>query len=252
MSPTVLTIAGLDPSGGAGIAADLKTATLLKTYGMSVLTTVTVQHPGGVSRVAPLPAAIVGEQLQTIVETMPIHAVKVGLVGSTEVATTIAGHLSRLSVPVVLDPVRRSSSGASLGPEDSSAIARLLQCASVVCPNSEELDEILSGMPAGRWAIENQTAVLHTGGHEEGDTVEDTLWLADGGHRRWRHPRVQTAHTHGTGCTLSTAVAAGLARGLSLPEAAEMAIQFTARLIELSASGGLVDANGPLLHFKIV
>jgi len=251
MIPTVLSIAGLDPSGGAGISADIKTATVMGTYAMTVLTTVTVQHPGEVSRVAPLPAAMVGEQLLAILSSMPIGAIKIGLLGNDEIAQTVMRTLADQKIPIVYDPVLRSTSGAGLGNLSPKNFASMHRLATVICPNSFELDAILGGTKAPLWAIDHQTAILHTGGHSGDDTIDDVLWLADGGHRRWSHPRTETVHTHGSGCTLSTAVAAGLAKGMSLINATEAAVQTTSRLIDLSAAGGLVNSNGPLLHFKI-
>jgi hydroxymethylpyrimidine/phosphomethylpyrimidine kinase len=248
--PTVLTIAGLDPSGGAGIGADLKTATALKTYGMSVLTTMTVQHPGAVSMVAPLPATMVRQQLEAILLAMPVGAIKVGLLGNTEIAEIVVELLAEVSAPIVVDPVRRSTSGTTLNQVDDGTLRDLLRIATIVTPNCDELAEVLGEMPAPRWTIANQTALLHTGGHSDSDPIQDVLWLPDGRHRRWSHPRIATAHTHGSGCTLSTAIAAGLATGMSTVDAVEQAIQFTTHLISESANSGLVDNNGPLLHFK--
>jgi len=250
MTHTVLSIAGLDPSGGAGIGADLKTATAMGVYGMAALTTVTVQHPGAVDRVAPLPAAIVAEQVASLLKGMPTDAIKIGMLGSTEIAEILIPLLETVESPVVIDPVRVATSGAMLGHVDQLTMERLIQQATVITPNDDELLALIGDTPPGRWAIERGVAVLHTGGHGEGDTLHDVLWLPDGNHRRWSHPRVDTLHTHGSGCTLSTAVAVGLARGLTLPEAAGAAIQYTTSLIMRSATQSLVGTNGPLLHFK--
>ena len=126
---------------------------------------------------------------------------------------------------------------------------RLLEQAALVTPNTDELSALMGGMQPGPWAVEHGLAILHTGGHGNGDTLHDVLWLPDGSHRTWSHPRVSTPHTHGSGCTLSTAVAVGLA-GLVLSEAVDSAIQYTTRLIRCSADRDMVAANGPLLHFK--
>ena len=250
MIPTVLSIAGLDPSGGEGIAADLKTATAMGAYGMAALTTVTVQHPGAVDRVAALPAAIVADQVANLLKTMPIGAIKIGMLGSTAIAEALVPLLEAAQAPIVLDPVRVASSGDALGHVDLETLDQLMSQATVITPNGHELSTLIGETAPGRWAIERGVAVLHTGGHGEGDTLHDVLWLADGNHRRWSHPRIDTAHTHGSGCTLSTAVAVGLAKGLSLPDAISAAVQFTVNLIDRSASQNLVETNGPLLHFK--
>ena len=127
---------------------------------------------------------------------------------------------------------------------------QLLEQSALVTPNTDELSALMGGMQPGPWAVEHGLAILHTGGHGNGDTLHDVLWLPDGSHRRWSHPRVDTPHTHGSGCTLSTAVAVGLATGLALSEAVDAAIQYTTRLIRRSVDQDMVDANGPLLHFK--
>ena len=250
MTRTVLSIAGLDPSGGAGISADLKTSTVMGTYGMAALTTVTVQHPGAVDRVAPLPPEIVAEQVATVLAEMPINAIKVGMLGSTEIAEALTPLLAQAQAPMVMDPVRISTSGTPLGHVDSTAMDPLIDLASLITPNDDELEAILGDTPPGRWATERGVAVLHTGGHGRHHTIQDVLWLPDGTHRRWSHSRTDTPHTHGSGCTLSTAVAAGLARGLGLPDAVAAAIHYTSRLIMRSADQHLVATNGPLLHFK--
>lgn len=250
MTPTVLSIAGLDPSGGAGIAADLKTATAMGVYGMAALTTVTVQHPGGVDRVVPLAADVVAEQVGRLLDTMPIGAIKIGLLGSADIAEALIPLLEAATAPVVVDPVRVATSGAQLGHVDGATMMRLLGQVTLVTPNADELETLVGDMQPGRWAIEHGLAILHTGGHGNGDTLHDVLWLPDGSHRTWSHPRVNTPHTHGSGCTLSTAVAVGLAKGLTLSEAVGSAIQYTTRLIGRSADQCMVDANGPLLHFK--
>jgi hydroxymethylpyrimidine/phosphomethylpyrimidine kinase len=250
MIPTVLTIAGLDPSGGAGIAADLKTATIMGCYGMSALTTVTVQHPNAVSRVAPLPSAIVAEQVQTLLDTQSIGAIKLGLLGSTENAQALIRLLGTVSIPIVLDPVQQSTTGSLLSTIDAAVFADLVALSTVITPNCAELAVLLEGIPAGRWAIDNDVAVLHTGGHTDADPIIDVLWMSSGAHRRWSHPRIDTRHTHGTGCTLSMGVACGLAKGQDLVEAAGAASQLTADLVARSAGQNIVEDNGPLLHFK--
>jgi len=250
MIPTVLCIGGLDPSGGAGIAADLKTATVMEAYGMSLLTAITVQHPGKVLRVAPLAASLVADQLLCLIENMPIGAIKIGMMATTEVAETLTQILTPLDCPVVIDPVRVATSGATLNSVEHDVFDRLLSTATVITPNDSELTPCTGRTKPGRWAIDRGVAVLHTGGHRETDPILDTLWLPNGTHRQWAHPRVETHHTHGSGCTLSTAIAVGLARGLELVDACDLAIRKTAQLIDASAHQNLVTTNGPLLHFK--
>ncbi len=250
MIPTVLCIGGLDPSGGAGLSADIKTATTFGVYGMNVVTAVTVQHPGAVSRVAPIPANIVGEQLSCLIDNMPIGAIKIGMLCSTDIASTVTQIVSQAGIPIVIDPVTVSTSGTTLSDIKGETFERLIAQATVITPNSEEMIHCTGEQATGKWCIDNGVAILHTGGHTDSDPIVDTLWLPNGTHRRWSHPRVQTVHTHGSGCTISTAIAAGLAKGLDLVEACAQAIQFTTQVINDSAKENLVDNNGPLLHFK--
>ena len=200
--------------------------------------------------VAPLPANMVSQQLEAILQAMPIGAIKIGLLGNTENARVVIDLLAEVSAPIVVDPVQRSTSGTVLNHIDNHTLKKLLGIASIVTPNTDELALILDDRPAARWTIEHQTALLHTGGHTDKELIQDILWLPDGGHRRWSHPKISSTHTHGSGCTLSTAIAAGLAKGLSTADAVEQAIQFTTRLIFASTDSGLAKNNGPLLHFK--
>jgi len=250
MTPTVLSIAGLDPSGGAGLAADMKTATVMNVYGMGVLTAVTVQHPGHVSRIVPLPASIVREQLVCLIDSMPVGAIKIGMVADTAVAEMLNDLLSSVDCPIVVDPVRVSTSGATLSAVRQDAFDQLLSKSTVITPNDSELPSCMGSKPASEWATERGVAVLHTGGHSGINPITDTLWLPNGTHKSWSHPRLETQHTHGSGCTLSTAVAAGLAQGMDLVDACGLAIRTTAQIIDASADQNLVPNNGPLLHFK--
>jgi hydroxymethylpyrimidine/phosphomethylpyrimidine kinase len=251
MIPTVLSIAGLDPSGGAGMAADLKTATMMGTYGMAALTTVTIQHPGAVEAISPLSPALVEAQIQTLLKHMPIGAIKIGLIGSTDIAEVLISTLAETSIPVVLDPVSESTSGETISVVNESTMAQLLRRADVVTPNSDELVSVVGELTPGAWAARNDTALLCTGGHGPAGPIINVLWLPNGTQEEWSHPRVQTQHTHGTGCTLSTAIAAGLALGKTVRNAVEHALSFTHQAVEHSADGGLVSNNGPLLHFRM-
>ena len=138
-----------------------------------------------------------------------------------------------------------------MGAVDDRVMVGLLRRVDVITPNTDEVQRIVGDIDAGEWATQNKTAVLCTGGHGPPGPVEDVLWLPEGGHHRWSHPRIPTQHTHGTGCTLSTAVAVGLAKGRSLVNAVDEAIDFTHQLVALSAQGKLAARNGPLLHFKM-
>jgi hydroxymethylpyrimidine/phosphomethylpyrimidine kinase len=249
--PTVLSIAGLDPSGGAGLAADLKTATMMGAYGMTALTTVTVQHPGAMEEVFPLDAGIVSAQVRTLLQHMPIGAIKIGLIGTTAIAEALIQILEETPVPVVLDPVSQSTSGGNMSHVDDCVLTQLLQRADVITPNTDELPRMIGNLNADEWASQNQTALFCTGGHGPPGPITDVLWLPDGVQREWSHPRIPTQNTHGTGCTISTAIAVGLAKGKTTLNAIDEAIAFTHQLVEVSAQGGLVAHNGPLLHFKM-
>jgi hydroxymethylpyrimidine/phosphomethylpyrimidine kinase len=249
--PTVLSIAGLDPSGGAGLAADLKTATMMGAYGMAALTTVTVQHPGAMERAFPLEAGVVSAQVRTLLEHMPIGAIKIGLIGTTAIAEVLIQILKETPIPVVLDPVFQSTSGGNMSHVDDCVLAQLLQRADVITPNTDELPRMIGDLKANEWVNQNQTALICTGGHGPPGPITDVLWLPNGVQREWSHPRIPTQHTHGTGCTISTAIAVGLAKGKTTLNAIDDAIAFTHQLVEASAQGGIVAHNGPLLHFKM-
>lgn len=251
MIPTVLSIAGLDPSGGAGMAADLKTATMMGTYGMAALTTVTIQHPGAVEEVSPLPARLVKAQIQTLLQHMPIGAIKIGLLGTTDIANAVMHVLQDTNIPMVLDPVTHSTSGTAMGEVDETVMTHLMERAHIVTPNNDELTGVVGGWSPAEWANHTATAVLCTGGHSHAEAIVDVLWVPNKGRREWSRPRIETVHTHGTGCTISTAIAAGLAKGHSIERAVEEAISFTHQAVQHSTEGGLVDTNGPLLHFKM-
>jgi len=249
MIPTVLSIAGLDPSGGAGLAADLKTATMLDAYGMGVITAVTVQHPGEVLRSCPIEPDLVREQIEALLVNMRIDAIKIGMLGSSEVARAVFKSLETSEIPIVLDPIGKSTTGQVLNPIQVRDWTPLLSKASIVTPNDDEIESLLCGTKPHDWVKQTQTALLHTGGGDEPGYLEDVLWLPSGEDQAWRHPVVETQHTHGTGCTLSTAIAVGMAQGLDVQQAVAKAIGWTGALIAQSADGGIVEQNGPLLHF---
>lgn len=256
MLPVALTIAGSDPSGGAGIQADLKTFHRFGVYGEAVITLITVQNTTRVSRVETLPAALVAEQIEAAVEDIPPMAAKTGALGSAEVVEAVARAAAGFRFPLVVDPVMISKHGIPLLP-DAAARAlreRLLPLAALITPNLPEA-EALTGMPvrdlkemrlaAQRIYAMGARAVLVKGGHLEGCATD---LLFDGA--EWIEfpaPRVQTRHTHGAGCTYSAAIAAGLARGLGLGEAVARAKAFMRAAI--ASAPGLGRGSGPLNHF---
>ena len=257
--PRVLTIAGSDSGGGAGIQADLKTFAAHNTFGMSAITAVTAQNTVTVSAVHPVPSSLVTAQIDAVMDDLGVDAVKIGMLASAELVSAVAETLKRRPpTHVVLDPVMISKSGAALLQDDAVDTLRreLLPLATVVTPNLPEAER-LSGLELGsspsldarRQAAAilgtGSTAVLIKGGHAAGDEVEDLLITA-GGEHLFRHPRVQTDSTHGTGCTLSSAIAARLARGEDLPAAVGGAVDYLQGAIR--AAPGLGRGHGPLGH----
>lgn len=254
--PRVLTIAGSDSGGGAGIQADLKTFAAHGVYGMSVVTAVTAQNTVAVTAIHAIPAAIVGAQLDAVLDDIGVDAVKIGMLGHAETIVAVADRLDRLpGVPIVLDPVMVSKSGARLLAEDAVAalLERLVPLCSLVTPNLPEA-AILTGLEVGTEAErrragfalcrEGAGAALIKGGHGEGDELVDLL--CDGGRvTRYVHRRQPARSTHGTGCTLSSAVAARLARRAPLETAVAGALDYLqgalAAAFPLGAGVGPVD-----------
>jgi hydroxymethylpyrimidine/phosphomethylpyrimidine kinase len=250
-----LTIAGSDPSGGAGIQADLKTFHQFGVYGMSVIAVLTVQNTEGVTSVDPLDPAYVEAQLRAVTEDIPPNAAKTGALGTAAIIETVALWAETIAFPLVVDPVMVSKHGASLLGEDAAAALRekLLPRAALVTPNLAEA-AALSGMDvhdissmeraARHIATFGCGAVLVKGGHL--DTHPADLLLIDGEVEILQSPRIETRHTHGTGCTLSAAITAGLAKGDSLAQAVRTAKAFIARAI--MTAPGLGHGCGPVNH----
>lgn len=255
-TPRILIIAGSDPSGGAGVQADIKTVTALGGYAMAAITALTVQDTTGVHAVHGVPADVVAAQARACLEDIGADAVKIGMLGGAEVVDAVADLLSGFSGPVVLDPVLAATSGDSLAGEGvrEAILEKLLPRARVVTPNAPEA-ESLSGLSieteadleeAGRALLaRGAQAALVKGGHLKGAETVDALVTADGA-RVWRAPRIETRHTHGTGCTLASALAASLAHGLPFEEAVALARDFVRRGIETAPGFG--RGHGPLNH----
>lgn len=244
--PRILTIAGSDSSGGAGIQADIKTITMLGGYAMTAITAVTAQNTLGVQAVEVLPADLVAAQIDSCVSDIGVDAVKIGMLGSAEIAEVVAGRLAGLGVPIVFDPVMVATSGAALADgETMAAFARLIEIATLVTPNLPEFvalggEALLAG--AAR-------AVLIKGGHGDGDMLTDRLVISAGEAARWEDRRIDTAHTHGTGCTLAAAIATGLGQGMALEEAIARARQFVRAALQ--AAPGLGKGHGPMGHAAV-
>ncbi|HEV2448308.1 MAG TPA: bifunctional hydroxymethylpyrimidine kinase/phosphomethylpyrimidine kinase [Candidatus Sulfopaludibacter sp.] len=259
MPPIALTIAGSDPSGGAGIQADLKTFHQFGVYGEAVVTLLTVQNTVRVARVELMPPALVAEQIAAVLEDIPPAAAKTGALGSAEVVRAVAEAAAAFTFPLVVDPVMISKHGLPLLPESAVAAVReeLLPRAALLTPNVPEA-EALAGRPIRsladvRAACERifrmgSRAVLLKGGHLEGDAVDV---LFDGAEfTEFPAPRIETRHTHGTGCTYSAAIAAGLASGAGLREAVARAKRYVHSAI-LTAPG-LGRGCGPVNHLAEV
>ena len=244
--PRVLTIAGSDCSGGAGLQADIKTVTMLGGYAMSAVTAITAQNSLGVTAVAPLAAELVAAQIDACISDIGVDAVKIGMLGSAAVARVVAGRLEALAVPIVFDPVMVATSGGVLADDATvAAFARLMRLAALVTPNLPEL-AALGGIDK---VLQRAGAVLVKGGHGEGDTLVDRLVSRDGEIARWESPRIVTRHTHGTGCTLASAIATGLGAGLGLVEAIAGARHFVRAALENAPGFG--SGHGPLGHAQV-
>jgi hydroxymethylpyrimidine/phosphomethylpyrimidine kinase len=234
MLPRLLTVAGSDSSGGAGLQADLKTFLALGGYGMSVVTAVTAQDTRGVLAIEALPPAFVALELGAVLEDVGVDAVKCGMLYGREHVEVVARALAPLGVPVVVDPVLAASGGTPLLRADGIEALRrtLFPVATVLTPNIPEA-RTLAGLPesagddevAQRLLGMGARYVLLKGGHRPGDEVVDRLYGPDV-RETFRHPRRPTPHTHGTGCTLSAALAFHLAEGKPVPEATALAIRF--------------------------
>ena len=259
--PNVLSIAGSDPGGGAGIQADLKTFAALGCHGMAALTALTAQNTLGVSAVHLPPPAFVAEQISMVFADIDVAAVKIGMLGSRPIVEAVAEILAlRRTVPIVVDPVLVATSGASLGDETVVAAMRksLFPLARLVTPNLAEAAR-LSGVGglttneeiaavAQRLRGVSRTAWLIKGGHGAGDTADDLL-LDDEGPLWLSSPRLATGNTHGTGCTLSSAIAAYLAKGAPLREAVARAKAYLDRALAGADRLDVGKGAGPVDHF---
>ena len=258
--PRVLSIAGSDSGGGAGIQADLKTFAALGCYGMTAITALTAQNTLGVRAIHGVPPAMLRAQIDAVLEDIGAHAVKIGMLHSPDIVLTVAEAIDRHALEkVVLDPVMVATSGAVL--IDHPAIAMLVRelfgRASVVTPNLDEaallvgrtLDSEAAMEAAARELLAmGAAAVLLKGGHLAGDVVSDLL-LTKGGEAHWmRAPRIDTANTHGTGCTLSSAIAAQLALGSSLLQAVQAARAYVRAALQAGARVRTGAGGGPLNH----
>ncbi|MGB8277023.1 MAG: bifunctional hydroxymethylpyrimidine kinase/phosphomethylpyrimidine kinase [Methylovirgula sp.] len=261
MIPNVLSIAGSDPCGGAGLQADLKTFAALRCYGLSVVTALTVQNTRGVYGLSVVAAEFVAAQIDALFADSDIKAVKIGMLASLDIVEIVAERLARYRPPaIVLDPVLAASTGAALATGDiaESLVTHLAPRVTLVTPNLMEaaqlakapVPESLADMQeiAKRLHERGFVAVLVKGGHREAMSCDDVLF--DGASFRvFSMPRVTTRHTHGTGCTLSAAIAAYVALGLDLAQAVEAAKLYLQRALESADALNVGEGPGPLNHF---
>lgn len=277
MTPRILVIAGSDSGGGAGIQADIKTVTMLGGHAMTAVTAITAQNTLGVQAVMPVPAAMVLAQIDACVADIGVDAIKIGMIGSAETAQAVAERLAGLRVPIVFDPVMVATSGDALADADTiAAFGRLMRLATLVTPNAPELSALV-GRPldsqadrqkaAKEIATRHQCAVLAKGGHlDPADTapadsagamrlrplapaaalIADWLVMPPDEWHGWSAPRIDTASTHGTGCTLASAIATGLARGQRLPTAVEQSRVFVR--LAIHDAPGFGGGHGPMGH----
>jgi hydroxymethylpyrimidine/phosphomethylpyrimidine kinase len=260
-----LTIAGSDSGGGAGIQADLKTFSALGVYGCSALTALTAQNTRGVQAVEPVRPTFVRAQIDAVLGDLGVAAVKVGMLGTPEVVAAVADGLLAWRPPwVVLDPVMVAKGGDRLLHDEAVAAVRerMLPLAHLVTPNLPEAAALLGAPePRDREGMEQAAAallglgpvhVLLKGGHLGGEASPDLLLLHDGRRLWWEADRVATRHTHGTGCTLSAAIAALLARGRPLPDAVAEAKRWLSAAIAAADGLRLGGGIGPVHHFHAV
>ncbi|MBA4796211.1 MAG: bifunctional hydroxymethylpyrimidine kinase/phosphomethylpyrimidine kinase [Rhizobiales bacterium] len=257
----VLSIAGSDPSGGAGIQADLKAFSARGCYGMAALTALTAQNTQGVSAVVPLDPDFVAEQIRMVFADVRVDAIKIGMIANASIASAVAEALKpHRGIPVVLDPVMIAKGGAPLlDPAAVEALkSKLLPLATLLTPNlpeaaallgeAEAYDRTVMEAQANRLAALGPKAVLVKGGHLPGAESPDVL-VSEGEVRWFEAARFQTRNTHGTGCSLSSALAAELAKGQSLEHAVRHAKTWLAEAVAASGRLSVGSGHGPVHHF---
>jgi len=261
MIPVALTIAGSDSGGGAGIQADLKSFASFGVYGTSVITAVTAQNTVSVTAVEEISPGAIAAQIRAVLEDFPVGAVKIGMLGSPATIRVVARELAGFGKPVVLDPVMVAKSGDALLREDavSALVEELVPIASILTPNLPEAARLLGRSSIG--SLEGMKehgmallglgagAVLMKGGHASGNECHDVLMMRDEEPLVLTSRRVRTRNTHGTGCTLSSAIAAGLARGQELAAAVEAAHAYLGNAIRRADDLDLGSGHGPVHHY---
>ena len=262
MQKRVLTIAGFDGSGGAGLQADLKTFSAFGCYGLSVLTALPIQNTRGVRKCYELPTSAIVDQLEAIFDDIVIDAIKIGMLFKREMIEAVADFLARRakSIPLVLDPVMVAGSGGTLLHPDGvkSLCKHLFPLTTVVTPNLPETAKITGHYPLNFLEMKKAAkklldfgseAILVKGGHLSGDDSSDFYLHRSGAQKELRGTRVETENSHGTGCTLSAAIAASLAQGLDLLESCELSKAYLTQALKGARSWEIGKGSGPLHHF---
>jgi len=258
MKGRVLIIAGSDPSGGAGVQADIKTVTALGGYAAACVTALTVQNTHGVSAVYPAPPDVIAAQIAAVMSDIGADAIKIGMIGEQAAAEIIARTLAPVAqkIPIILDPVLTATSGDALAGVGvaASLLEKLAPLSAVITPNIEEAAALTGLKVSGRETMiaagealvaAGARAALVKGGHLAGEILEDVL-VSAGSVRVFSNPRLETSSTHGTGCTLASAIATGLAQGMALQGAVKRAIDYTH--LAIKSAPGYGGGCGPLNH----
>jgi hydroxymethylpyrimidine/phosphomethylpyrimidine kinase len=254
----VLIIAGSDSGGGAGIQADIKTVAMLGGHPMTAITAVTAQNTVGVDAIHPIPAEMILAQMDAVISDIGVDAVKIGMIGSAFAAKQVAVRLQELKssqpdLPIVFDPVMVATSGGVLADDATiAAFGRLMDVATITTPNLPELKRLTSEEDPVAAALhlvgEHGCAVLIKGGHEEGEALADAL-IEEDNMTSWQGQRIDTTSTHGTGCTLASAIAVLLAQGVSLSDAVARAREFVR--VAIQEAPGLGEGAGPIGHARV-
>ena len=240
MTARILIIAGSDSGGGAGIQADIKTVTMLGGHAMTAVTAITAQNTLGVNAVHLVPTDMVIAQIDAVVSDIGVDAVKIGMIGSAATAVAVADRVGTFNVPIVFDPVMVATSGSVLADKGViAAFEKLMMLATLTTPNLPELAAL-----GGDAAMRGPTLIK--GGHGEGDAIVDRLVGAGDDDRIWEDSRIHTTSTHGTGCTLASAIATGLGQGMPLVDAITRARAFVRAA--LLAAPSLGKGHGPMGH----
>ena len=254
----ILIIAGSDSSGGAGIQADIKTIAMLGGHPMTAITAITAQNTIAVSSVHPVPTEMILAQIEAVISDIGVDAIKIGMIGGAFAAEQIATRLERLKaeqpgIPIVFDPVMVATSGATLADEPTiAAFGRLMDVATLSTPNLPELKQLTSEEDPVAAALHlvgaHGCAVLIKGGHDEGDALADAL-IEEDNMTSWQGQRIDTTSTHGTGCTLASAIAFFLAQGSGLADAVSRAREFVR--VALHDAPNLGEGAGPIGHARV-